>query len=119
MTARLTEETDTITLADAAQHFGFSVSTLRAEADRGRLTIYRIGRRLYTTPADIKEMVQQCRVDQKARGFISTRSVSNTSSETERASSALAAARETALKLKGSSRNTSVISIGRNRQVRR
>lgn len=40
---RMIQDSDTITLKDAAQHFGFSVWTLRAEADRGRLTIYKIG----------------------------------------------------------------------------
>ncbi len=30
----MTGDHDTITLKDAAQHFGFTVSTLRAEADR-------------------------------------------------------------------------------------
>jgi hypothetical protein len=99
-------DADTITLKDAAQHFGFSVYTLRTEAERGRLTIYKIGKRYYTTPADVKEMVRQCRVDQKAQGFTSIRNANNGLSETERASSALAAARETALRLKNSSRNT-------------
>jgi hypothetical protein len=99
-------DSDTITLKDAAQHFGFSVYTLRTEADRGRLTIYKIGKRFYTTPADIKEMVSLCRVDQKARDFTSIRTANSGLSETERVSSALAAARETALKLKNSSRNT-------------
>jgi hypothetical protein len=37
-------DADTITLKDAAQHFGFSVYTLRAEADRGRLAIYNGGK---------------------------------------------------------------------------
>jgi hypothetical protein len=50
----MTGDHDTITLRDAAKHFGFTVSTLRAEADRGRLALYRIGKRLYTTPADIR-----------------------------------------------------------------
>jgi hypothetical protein len=54
-----------LTLKDAAERFGFSVSTLRAQAGRGTLTIYRIGRRLYTTPADVKEMVRRCRVEPK------------------------------------------------------
>ena len=61
----VTQDDDTITLKDAAKHFGFSVYTLRTEADRGRLAIYKIGKRYYTTPADVTEMVQQCRVDQK------------------------------------------------------
>ena len=97
---------DTITLKDAAQHFGLSVWTLRAEADRGRLTIYKIGKRYYTTPADVKEMIQQCRVEQKVQDFTSIRRAVSSSSETERASSALAAANEIALRLKNSSRNT-------------
>ena len=104
------EDSDTITLKDAAQHFGFKVWTLRAEADRGRLTIYKIGKRYYTTPADVKEMVRLCRVDQKAPDFTLIKAARNLPSETERASSALAAASETALRLKNSSRNT----LGRN-----
>lgn len=99
-------DSDTITLKDAAQHFGFSVYTLRSEADRGRLVIYKIGKRYYTTPADVKEMIQQCRVEQKGHDFTLIRREVSGSSETERASSALAAANETALRLKNSSRNT-------------
>lgn len=99
-------DSDTITLKDAAQHFGFTVWTLKAEADRGRLTIYKIGKRYYTTPHDVKEMIQQCRVEQKGQGSISTRKGNSGLSETDRASSALAAASETALRLKNSSRTT-------------
>jgi hypothetical protein len=111
-------DTDTITLKDAAEHFGFSVYTLRTEADRGRLAIYKIGKRFYTTPADIKEMVNQCRVEQKGRDFTLIRSASNSSSETDRASSALAAANETALRLKNSSRNTLGTNIALPRRAR-
>lgn len=111
-------DSDTITLRDAAQHFGFSVYTLRTEADRGRLVIYKVGKRYYTTPADIKEMVRLCRVDQKARDFTLIRSESSGLSETERASSALAAATETALRLKNSSRNTLGKSIALPHRVR-
>lgn len=100
------QDSDTITLRDAAQHFGFTVWTLRAEADRGRLTIYKIGKRYYTTPGDVKEMIRLCRVEQKGRDFTLIRSASSTLSETERASSALAAANETALRLKNSSKTT-------------
>jgi hypothetical protein len=32
----------------------FTLSTLRAEATRGRLRVFRIGRRDYTTPADVR-----------------------------------------------------------------
>jgi hypothetical protein len=108
---------DTITLKDAAQHFRFSVHTLRSEADRGRLVIYKIGRRFYTTPGDVKEMIQQCRVEQKGQDFTSIRREVTGSFETERASSALAAVNETALRLKNSSRNTLGKSIALPRRV--
>lgn len=114
----MTGDEDPITLQDAAQHFGFTVLTLRAEASRGHLTIYKIGKRYYTTPANIREMVHLCRVDQKAPGFTLTRSANNGPSETDRASSALAAAREIATRLKNSSRNTSAPSIAPNRRAR-
>lgn len=112
------QDTDTITLKDAAQHFGFSVWTLRAEADRGRLTIYKIGKRYYTTPGDVKDMIQQCRVEQKGLASISIRSAASSLSETERVSSALAAANESALRLKNSSRNTLGKSIALPRRAR-
>jgi replication initiation and membrane attachment protein DnaB len=99
-------DADTITLKDAAQHFGFSVYTLRTEAERGRLAIYKIGKRYYTTPGDVKEMVRQCRVEQKVLDSTSIRREINSSYETERVSSALAAAQESALRLKNSSKNT-------------
>ena len=114
----MTSDTDPITLADAAQHFGFSVWTLRTEADRGRLTIYRIGRKDYTTPNDIKEMVKLCRVEKKAHGFISFQKRDSGLSETDRASSALAAANESALRLRRPLLPTSGASTSRNRQVR-
>lgn len=114
----MTGDHDTITLADAAKRHGFSVYTLRMEADRGRLTIYKIGNRYYTTPADIRNMVEQCRVEQKVRASISTRSARFGSSETERASSALAAANETALALKNGSLAISARNTNQNRRVR-
>jgi hypothetical protein len=113
-----TGDNDTITLKDAAQHFGYSVSTLRTEADRGRLTIYKIGKRFYTTPADIREMVVQCRVDRKVRDFTSIRNANSGRSETDRSSSALAAAKETVERLKNSSRNTLGKSIALPRRTR-
>lgn len=39
-----------------------SVSALRAEIRRGNLTVERIGRNLYTTPAHIRTMRLKCRV---------------------------------------------------------
>lgn len=114
----MTNDNDTITLKDAAQHFGYTVWTLRAEAERGRLTIYKIGKRYYTTPADIREMVSKCRVEQKGHGFTLIRNEDNGSSATDHASSALAAARETAQALKRHSRNTSPTSTSQRRQIR-
>lgn len=113
-----TSDHDTITLRDAASHFGYTVCTLRAEADRGRLTIYKIGKKYYTTPADIREMVQKCRVEQKGHAFTLIRSEANGSSGTEAVSSALERARETAQKLKSTSRNISGTSTGPNRRAR-
>jgi hypothetical protein len=107
----MTGDNDTITLRDAAAHFGFGVYALRAEAERGRLTIYKIGRQYYTTPADIKQMVESCRVEQKAPGFTVTRRAVNTSSETDRAS--YDSATQAMLKLRNSSRVTSLASTGR------
>jgi hypothetical protein len=90
----MTGANDAITLKDAAKNFGFSVSTLRTEADRGRLTIYRIGRRYYTTPADIREMVSQCRVDRKAP------MADPVIPDAERTSAAMAAVKEAMLGLR-------------------
>lgn len=114
----MTGDNDPITLKDAASHFGFSEWTLRTEADRGRLTIYRIGRKDYTTANDIREMVNQCRVEKKGHGSISSRESGNGLSETDRASSALASAKESVLRLRRPSLNISATSTGRNRQVR-
>jgi hypothetical protein len=111
-------DTDTITLKDAAMHFGFKVCTLRAEARRENLTIYKIGRQYYTTPADIREMINKCRVEQKPRDFTLIRGGNSGLSETDRASSALAAANETALRLKNSSRNTLGTNIALPRRAR-
>lgn len=102
-----------ISLRDAARDYGFPVSTLRAEASRGRLTLYRIGKKLYTTPSDIAEMVQLCRVEPKAPAFTLIRTEGNGLSEMARVSSARDAANETVVKLKNTSRNTSRPSINR------
>lgn len=115
----MTRDDDAITLKDAASHFGYTVSTLKAEAERGRLTIYKIGKRYYTTPNDIRDMVQKCRVERKARDFTLIRSDSNGSSETDRVSSALAAANETALRLKSASPVTSDSSTSLRRRAHR
>jgi hypothetical protein len=101
----MTGDDDTIRLADAAAHFGFTVWTLRAEAGRGNLTIYKVGKKYYTTPGDVKEMIQKCRVEPKAPASTVIRRAVNTSSGTGRAS--LDSAQQALLKLRSSSRNTS------------
>ncbi len=76
-------------------------STLRAAADRGELTVERLGRRIVTTPAAIEAWRERCRDQPKARDCISGRrgapAVSpNGLSETDEAKLALAAAMATA-----------------------
>lgn len=56
---------DPITLKEASELLlrGIvSVSALRAEIKRGNLTMERIGKNLFTTPAHIREMRRRCRV---------------------------------------------------------
>ena len=115
----MTDDDKWMTLKEAAKDSGFTVSTLRAEHDRGRLTIYRVGRRHYTTRANIRGMVEQCRVEPRVRDSISIRKEANGSSVTERFFSAQAAAKETVRRLKNSSRNISAISISQNLRGRR
>ena len=87
----MTADNNTMTLKEAASQFGYKVPTLRAEADRGRLTIYRIGNKLYTTRDDIRAMVKACRVEQKAPASIWTGDDQHGLSATEHVSSARAA----------------------------
>jgi hypothetical protein len=105
MTALHLDDDEPITLAEACKLFPrakLTTSTLRAEHDRGKLNIFRLGKRDYTTPGSMREMVRQCREENRRRGSISLRTGNNGLSEMERASSALAAAREALRKLKDS-----------------
>jgi hypothetical protein len=54
---------DRLTLKQAAERFGLPIATLREEAARGKLTIYRIGKWFYTTPADVSQMVRRRRIE--------------------------------------------------------
>ena len=74
---------------------------------RERLTIYKVGRKHYTDPADMREMLKLCRVEPNRPVFISTRNVNAGLSETDSVSSALARAKESAAKLKKPSPNIS------------
>lgn len=104
-----------LTLKDAAERYGFTVATLRAEIARGRLTKRRIGRAHWVTPADIREMIELCREEVSAPASIVTRRAVNTRLETDRAS--LDSAQAALLKLRSTSRNTSRPSIAQ-RQAR-
>jgi hypothetical protein len=96
-----------------------TVSTLRAEAARGRLDIFRLGKRDCTTPGAMKEMVRLCREENPRRASTSTRSASNGLSETEQISSALDAAKTSVEKLKRHSPPISARSTHRSRQPTR
>lgn len=78
----------------------FTVSTLRAEAARGRLDIFRIGKRDYTTPAAMRAMVKKCQDAARLRASTSTQDESNGLSETDQVSSARAALSQTVEALK-------------------
>jgi hypothetical protein len=74
---RIERADDPITLAEACNLFPrahLTVSTLRAERDRGRLNIFRLGRRDYTTEADMRAMVKSSK-DESSRVYASTTKV--------------------------------------------
>lgn len=84
MTRALTDimDDDPITLAEASDivlRGAITVATLRAEIKRGNLTVERIGKNLFTTPAYIRKMREQCRVQPNPRDSISERTVTGTS----------------------------------------
>lgn len=98
-----------ITLLEACALYGstFTPSTLRAEAGRGRLVIFRIGRRDYTTAQAMQYMVRKCQDAARVQGSTSTRQETNGLSETDRISSAQAALNQTVQALKKGLPNTS------------
>jgi hypothetical protein len=88
-----------ITLVEACRLFSrakLTVSTLRAEANRGRLNIFKIGRRDYTTIDEMKAMVRKCRDGDRRYTSITQSNLS----ETQRATSAMNAVSNTIAKLK-------------------
>ena len=115
----MTRDDDPITLKDAAQHFGVPKGVLKVNGLRGILTMFKLGTQYYTTPNAIREWVQKCRVEQKARGSISTRRDGNGLSETARISAAQDALRAMLNGRKNSSRNTSGENTSRKRQALR
>jgi hypothetical protein len=95
-----------LTLAEAAALYHLTVSTLRTEAARHHLVIFRIGRRDYTTRADMVEMIRKCRDEDSRRGSTSTHSAEPGPCEMATASSALDALKASVQALKGPSPNT-------------
>lgn len=89
---------DPITLAEACKLFPrahLTASTLRAERDRGRLNIFRLGRRDYTTEADMREMVKSSKDE-------SSRRVSTTNANNGEQARSIAALTQITSALKGS-----------------
>ncbi len=85
-------------------------ATLKAEAERGKLVLEKIGRSYFTTPKAIREMREQCRVQEKPRGSGSAKTktvADNGSSSTGQNRPAQAALLKTLEGLSKGSRNTS------------
>lgn len=100
---------DPITLEEACKlvfRGTIKPSTLRLEATRGNVEVFKVGRRHFTTLRSVRGMSERCREKRKARGSILTESASNGLSEMDRVSSALVALNQTTSRLKRSSRNT-------------
>jgi hypothetical protein len=101
-----------LTLKEAGNLYRLKVSTLRAEAARGRLDIFRLGKRDYTTLESLRKMVRKCQDAARARASTSTGNESNGLSETERVSSAQAALKQTVVALRSGLSNISGRSTG-------
>ena len=104
-----TAHDEPITLQEACAVFPrakLTVSALRAEAERGRLTIFRLGRRDYTTVAAMREMVRKCQENAKVPDSISTQRAASGLSGTAPGSSALVALKALGAKPKGNLANT-------------
>lgn len=88
-----------------------SAAWLRRQASEGKLALWRIAGKDYTTPTAIREMVQLCRAKQKelGSGYVQpqTSAKPHGLSSTEESRFALDALRQTAKRLKESSRTTS------------
>ena len=96
-----------MSLKHAAELFGIGVATLRAERNRGRLHIFRIGRQDMTTIADMREMVERCRDAAKVPAYTSiSREVRRGNTPYETAAASLDSAEQTLLKLRSDFRNT-------------
>src|SRR5262245_60817872 len=100
MAAPLDEHERPLTLQEASDLYRLKISTLRAEAGRGRLEIFRLGKRDYTTVDAMREMIRKCQEEGRRRACTLIQDEANGQSETERASSAQAALKQTVTALK-------------------
>jgi len=113
----MTADDDPIPLSEAVSLWPtakLTLSTLRAEAARGHLDIFRMGKRDYTTPKSMREMVRKCREEDRRRVSTSTHDAANGSSETAQALSAQAALNQTVAALKAGLPRISGKSTSRN-----
>lgn len=83
-----------VPLKDAAAGLGVTISALRAEVQRGTLSVRRIGKNFYTTTQDLDAMVETCRVKPSPPASPIARPETNGSSETDDATSELDALKE-------------------------
>jgi hypothetical protein len=86
-----TNPDEPITLADACRLFPYAKltqSALRAERDRGRLPIFKLGRRDYVTVGDMYNLVRQNR-DESRRRLPARRGTTNADGEQARSTAAL------------------------------
>src|ERR1019366_6071183 len=103
----LLTDDDPITLADAAAGFHLTKGVLKAAGLRGNLSMFLLGKSYYTTPNAVREWIQKCRVEPKARGSISIDRAGPGPSATEQAMFARAALRQTLSAPTNSSPSTS------------
>src|SRR5687767_5508403 len=89
-------------------------ATLRAQDRRGRLEIFPLGKRLYSTRRSMEEMFVKCREERRDRVSTSIRTARIGLSETEKLSSVQAATQEMLKRLKGRSNPTSAESTSQN-----
>lgn len=95
----------TVTVKDAAKRLGFPVATTeRIARDLGLLIM--AGNRKRIDPADLLEIMNECRSERRDRASTSARTRASGSSATPAGATAQRA-RETVAKLKGRSGNTS------------
>jgi hypothetical protein len=105
-----------ITLAEACEIVfknTITPATLRAEQARGRVDIFRIGKRGFTTLRSVRAMVEKCRVEDPRHAFTSTQDANNGLSETQLVLSARASLERKLDELKRRSRVTSRVSTDR------